>query len=74
MFCCIRCSNYITETTVFQSERDNISKYVDFSKLNMPSWRDDYLSALNERDKKEKANEAIYDSCSSVENESHIDD
>ncbi|KAF6229450.1 hypothetical protein HO173_011577 [Letharia columbiana] len=26
----------------------------------MPSWRDDYLSALHERDKKEKANEAVY--------------
>lgn len=35
----------------------------------MPSWRDDYLSALNERDKKEKANEAVYESCSSIENE-----
>lgn len=39
----------------------------------MPSWWDDYLSALNERDKKEKANEAVYDSCSSVMNESHSD-
>ncbi|KAF6231816.1 hypothetical protein HO173_009899 [Letharia columbiana] len=28
----------------------------------MPSWRDDYLSALHERDKKEKANEAVYNS------------
>lgn len=64
----------ITETTVFQPERDYFSKYVDFSKLNMPSWREDYLSALNERDKKEKANQAIYDSCSSAESEWHIDD
>lgn len=29
----------------------------------MPSWRDDYLSALHERDKKEKANQTLYDSC-----------
>ncbi|CAF9930639.1 MAG: hypothetical protein ALECFALPRED_004696 [Alectoria fallacina] len=28
----------------------------------MPSWRDDYLNALDERDKKEKANQAVYDS------------
>lgn len=28
----------------------------------MPSWQDDYLSALHERNKKEKVNEAVYDS------------
>ncbi|KAL2048098.1 hypothetical protein N7G274_000009 [Stereocaulon virgatum] len=27
----------------------------------MPSWRDEYLSALHERDKKEKADQALYD-------------
>lgn len=32
----------------------------------MPSWRDDYLSALQERDKKEKANQAVYDSYSKL--------
>ena len=39
----------------------------------MPSWRDDYLSALNERDKKEKANDTVYESCSSIENERNVD-
>ena len=29
----------------------------------MPSWREDYLSALHERDKKEKTNRILYDSC-----------
>ncbi|CAD6591352.1 MAG: hypothetical protein ASARMPRED_005350 [Alectoria sarmentosa] len=37
----------------------------------MPSWRDDYLNALHERDKKEKANQAVYDSCLSVHHEIH---
>ncbi len=29
----------------------------------MTSWRDEYLGALQERDKREKANSAIYASC-----------
>ena len=52
------------ETTVFQHVADQSPKYQAIcSKLKMPSWRDDYLSALHERDKKEKANQAVYDSC-----------
>lgn len=38
----------------------------------MPSWPDDYLSALQERDKKEKANQAVYDSCLSSRYGYHI--
>ncbi|KAM0800175.1 autophagy-related protein 16 [Usnea florida] len=34
----------------------------------MPSWRDDYLSALQERDKKEKANQAILSSYAKLAN------
>lgn len=45
--------------------------HVAFSMLDMPSWRDDYLNALHERDKKEKANQAVYDSCLSVHHEIH---
>lgn len=29
----------------------------------MPSWKDEYLSALQERDKREKANHAFIDQC-----------
>ena len=39
----------------------------------MPSWRDDYLRALRERDKKEKANQAIFSSCLSMHPDIHVD-
>lgn len=32
----------------------------------MPTWRDEYLSALQKRDQKEKANAAVYESCNNV--------
>jgi hypothetical protein len=34
----------------------------------MPSWQDNYVSALKERDKKEKANAAVYEICMEVIN------
>ena len=39
----------------------------------MPSWRDEYLSALQERDKREKANEGLFASCTafSLEADTH---
>lgn len=38
----------------------------------MPSWRDDYLSALQDRDKKEKASQAVYVSCLFIHPEMHV--
>lgn len=32
----------------------------------MPSWKDEYLSALQERDRREKANQAFYDQCAFI--------
>ena len=49
---------------MFRYTSDQLSNHLAYlSNLNMPSWRDDYLSALHERDKKEKANRILYDSC-----------
>lgn len=36
----------------------------------MPSWRDEYLSALQERDKREKVNQNLYHSCRLLERKS----
>ena len=63
----------VPEIDVFHCSTDHLSTHhVDIQNLNMPSWRDEYLSALHERDKKEKSNQNLYASCLSSQDNIYI--